>query len=158
MSALLCSLAVVLQYCCSLFECVAIFNERAARQPHCGVAVLLQHVAECCSVLLLQWLCCSAALLWCCSGVAVYCGELQYVAVSRQQVRALWQSARARCAVVCCSVFQRVATCCRVLQCVAVCCSVLQRVAVCWVYCNVMQCLFSRKGHSAQKSASYNMV
>jgi len=54
MSALLCSLAVVLQYCCSLFECVAIFNERAARQPHCGVAVLLQHVAECCSVLLLQ--------------------------------------------------------------------------------------------------------
>ena len=158
MSALLGSLAVVLQYCCSLFQCVAIFNKHAARQPRCGDAVLLQHVAECCIVLLLQWACCSAALLWYCSGVAVYCSVLQHVAVSRQQVRALWQSARARCAVVCCSVLRRVAAFCSVLQCVAVCCSVLQRVAVCWVYCNVMQCLFSRKGHSDQESASYNMV
>jgi len=72
------------------------------------VALQLQYVAVCCSVLQYVALCFS--VLHC---VSLCCIVLQCVAV-------------------CGSVFQCVAACRGVLQCVAVCCSVLHGVAVCF--------------------------
>jgi len=93
--------------------------------------------------------------------VAVYCSELQCVAVygiiracPKDEVNDL-----VVCQVLCCSVLQRVAACCCVLQSVAVCCSVLQftglfdhsqrtRWMTCFfarycvaVFCSVLQCV-----------------
>ena len=120
--------------------------------PALSLAVVLQCVAVCCSVLQCVTRCLSCSVLLC---VAMYCSVLQCVAVcwsvwlTVQEVLTSdkhtdllplqpialfdphyrWHQ--------CYSMLQSVAVCCSALQCVAVCCSVLQCVAV---YCNVLQC------------------
>ena len=97
----------VLQWCCSVLQCVAVWyvsfplllpklkheqkgrcEIRARQRVKCVLQCVLQCVAVCCSVL--------------------------------------------QCVAVCCSVLQCVAVCCSVLQCVAVCCGVVHFVVSCF--------------------------
>jgi len=134
---------------------------RACHVTRCGV---LQYVAVCCSVNVLQCVLQCVIAMYCSStfvaplhGESVPCHMLQYVAVGSsvfqcqrvaiccsmlQCVMAVCCSVSLRCAAVallplCCFVKDCHVTRCSVLQCVAVCCSVLQcqHVGVC---CSVM--------------------
>jgi len=98
--------------CCSMLQCVAVtLTVSCCHAPRelCHE----QRIAECCSVLQRDAVCCS---------------DPHGILLSR--------SKEVMAHAACCSVLQCVAMCCSVLQCDAACCSVMQRVAAC---CSVIQ-------------------